>query len=508
MPRRRPPPLAPPTFCGHRRSVCRTRLALPSCLPRTSRRRLSFRSRLPRRTRRLLLRLSLPLGGHAEKGLLDKASPISAVCTVGGSLSVVLGLFLVVAWAMRKAAPRSARVLPKEVFDILGRASFGARQQVQLLRCGGKLLLVSITPHGAETLTEVTDAVEVNRIAGVCQQGNPKSSTTAFRQVFQQLADDPRAASGSGKVAAADDLQLGGPRRKRAIAGRKNMREERELKTEKCKLKNANCRAVFVLLTLAMALATTLAHFPCPCRRRRRQADYARRAAAPQRRSGKVGQPRGPQRHDPGRAAADGAQPGPGHPPYDDLLRPRDRGLEHVAAGDGHAIAAAQPGHHLTGDVRDAGNYGAHLEAGLRAGNLALHEPPGRHGGRMVPRDGPIRQFISAQIQRTGNSEDVLLFWKYSSSGPAPAKYEDVPLTVLLPAYMLSELKTAFLIGFQIYLPFLILDMVIASVMVSMGMLMLPPTLVSLPFKILLFVLVDGWHLIVGMLMQSFQAVH
>ncbi len=79
---------------------------------------------------------------------------------------------------------------------------------------------------------------------------------------------------------------------------------------------------------------------------------------------------------------------------------------------------------------------------------------------------------------------------------------------MLLPAYMLSELKTAFLIGFQIYLPFLILDMVIASVMVSMGMLMLPPTLVSLPFKILLFVLVDGWHLVVGMLMQSFQVVH
>jgi flagellar biosynthetic protein FliP len=120
----------------------------------------------------------------------------------------------------------------------------------------------------------------------------------------------------------------------------------------------------------------------------------------------------------------------------------------------------------------------------------------------------PIRQFMSAQIERTGNTDDVLLFWKYSSSEPAPTKYEDVPLTVLLPAYMLSELKTAFLIGFQIYLPFLILDMVVASVMVSMGMLMLPPTLVSLPFKILLFVLVDGWHLVVGMLMQSFQAVH
>ena len=80
-----------------------------------------------------------------------------------------------------------------------------------------------------------------------------------------------------------------------------------------------------------------------------------------------------------------------------------------------------------------------------------------------------------------------------------------MPLQALLPAFMLSELKTAFLIGFQIYLPFLILDMVVASVMVSMGMLMLPPALVSLPLKLLLFVLVDGWHLVVGMLMQSFQ---
>jgi flagellar biosynthetic protein FliP len=75
----------------------------------------------------------------------------------------------------------------------------------------------------------------------------------------------------------------------------------------------------------------------------------------------------------------------------------------------------------------------------------------------------------------------------------------------LLPAFMLSELKTSFLIGFQIYLPFLILDMVISSVMISMGMLMLPPVLISLPFKLLLFVLADGWHLVIGMLLESFQ---
>ena len=117
----------------------------------------------------------------------------------------------------------------------------------------------------------------------------------------------------------------------------------------------------------------------------------------------------------------------------------------------------------------------------------------------------PIRRFMSLQIERTGNRNDVYLFLNYLPDQPKPSDYSEVPLTALLPAFMLSELKTAFLIGFQIYLPFLIVDMVIASVMVSMGMLMLPPVMISLPFKLLLFVLLDGWHLVVGMLMESFQ---
>jgi len=118
----------------------------------------------------------------------------------------------------------------------------------------------------------------------------------------------------------------------------------------------------------------------------------------------------------------------------------------------------------------------------------------------------PVRQFMSEQIEKTGNSADVWLFYKYLPEGtPEPTSYDDVPLQVLLPAFMLSELKTAFLIGFQIYLPFLVLDIVIASVTISMGMLMLPPVMISLPFKLLLFVLVDGWHLVVEMLLQSFM---
>ncbi len=131
----------------------------------------------------------------------------------------------------------------------------------------------------------------------------------------------------------------------------------------------------------------------------------------------------------------------------------------------------------------------------------------------------PIRKFMGYQIKVTKNDEDVYLFMRYlpreidTSTGKSPnyVLYEpqegekEVPLVALLPAYMLSELKTAFLIGFQIYLPFVIIDIVVASVTISMGMLMLPPVLIALPFKLLLFVLVDGWHLIVQMLLESFQ---
>jgi flagellar biosynthetic protein FliP len=117
----------------------------------------------------------------------------------------------------------------------------------------------------------------------------------------------------------------------------------------------------------------------------------------------------------------------------------------------------------------------------------------------------PIRDFMARQIDVAGNHEDVHLFFGYMKpDGPLPSTFDDVPMRVLLPAYILSELKTAFLMGFQIYLPFLVVDLVVASVTISMGMLMLPPAVISLPFKLLLFVLVDGWRLVVEMLMNSF----
>ena len=107
---------------------------------------------------------------------------------------------------------------------------------------------------------------------------------------------------------------------------------------------------------------------------------------------------------------------------------------------------------------------------------------------------------MSAQVRKT----DLQLF--YDITGKAqPKTIKDVPTHFLIPAFIISELKTAFQIGFLLYLPFLILDMVIASVLMAMGMMMLPPVIVSFPFKLLLFVLVDGWHLITGSLIRSFN---
>jgi len=111
----------------------------------------------------------------------------------------------------------------------------------------------------------------------------------------------------------------------------------------------------------------------------------------------------------------------------------------------------------------------------------------------------PIRQFMYPQTQR----KDVELFMEISGD-EWDGTLDDIPTTVLIPAFMISELRTAFIIGFLIYIPFIVIDMVVSSVLMSMGMMMLPPTTISMPFKILLFVLADGWSLIVGSLVKTF----
>jgi len=111
----------------------------------------------------------------------------------------------------------------------------------------------------------------------------------------------------------------------------------------------------------------------------------------------------------------------------------------------------------------------------------------------------PLRSFMVKQVRE----EDLALFVKIGKL-PQPKSIEELPLRVIVPAFMISELKTAFQIGFVLFLPFLVIDMVVSSILLSMGMLQLPPIIISTPFKILLFILVDGWNLVVGSLLRSF----
>ncbi|WP_339244128.1 flagellar type III secretion system pore protein FliP [Bacillus sp. FSL K6-0998] len=113
--------------------------------------------------------------------------------------------------------------------------------------------------------------------------------------------------------------------------------------------------------------------------------------------------------------------------------------------------------------------------------------------------EAPIKTFMSKHTRQ----KDLALFMNYAKM-ETPESINDIPLSTMVPAFVISELKTAFQMGFMIFIPFLIIDMVVASVLMSMGMMMLPSVMISLPFKILLFVLVDGWYLIVKSLLQSF----
>jgi flagellar biosynthetic protein FliP len=110
-----------------------------------------------------------------------------------------------------------------------------------------------------------------------------------------------------------------------------------------------------------------------------------------------------------------------------------------------------------------------------------------------------LRDFMGKHVRKS----DIALFYDVTGR-PSPKSLKSVPIHYLIPAFIISELKTAFQIGFLLYIPFLVLDMVVASVLMAMGMMMLPPVLISLPFKILLFVLVDGWQLVTGSILKSF----
>lgn len=130
---------------------------------------------------------------RAARRLAELRAPTRAIYTAASALAIVVGVLLACVWLLRRGARNTNVVLPSDVVGVLGRIPLAARHFAQLLRVGNKLVLVSLTPAGATTLTEVTDPAEVDRLAGLCQQSNPHSTTKAFEQVFRQLSSEPAA---------------------------------------------------------------------------------------------------------------------------------------------------------------------------------------------------------------------------------------------------------------------------------------------------------------------------
>jgi flagellar biogenesis protein FliO len=137
--------------------------------------------------RAAFLPLAPPRSKSAPRGETPRTGAWPSLASIGGSLAVVIGLFVMVVWLTRRANGSAGAALPKEVFEVLGRAPLAPRTWAGLVRCGGKLLLVSFTASGVDTLTEITDLAEIDRLTGLCQAQNPKSASAAFRGVLQQM---------------------------------------------------------------------------------------------------------------------------------------------------------------------------------------------------------------------------------------------------------------------------------------------------------------------------------
>ncbi len=152
---------------------------------------------------------ALPLAPRGQATSVDSDTTTgSTLLTTAGSLALVLCLFFAAAWVLRRGTPHSPRLLPSEVFETLGRAPLPGRHQMHLIRCGHKLLLVSVSAAGADTLTEITDPLEVDRLCGLCRENHPGSSTATFRSMLNSFGGETATERGSP---ASNQSRLGRP---------------------------------------------------------------------------------------------------------------------------------------------------------------------------------------------------------------------------------------------------------------------------------------------------------
>ncbi|MFM7843674.1 MAG: flagellar type III secretion system pore protein FliP [Planctomycetota bacterium] len=383
------------------------------------------------------------------------------------SWSVIAGVFLVLVWLLRSKLPAATRRLPTTAVALLGRTSIGHRQELQLVRVGNKLLLLGSTANGLSTLTEISDPVEVEQLEQACRDGGTERSSAVSHSVRRVISKFDETARRVGPACLALCLVFStatGWCREDAARDRETSVSaevaQPTTETSAPQLLEVSQRwseslpsgwPTWLLLS-ALSIAPAILLMTTCFVRMTIVLSMLRQA---------IGLPQ--------------------LPPTQVL----------TALSVFLTILVMTP---VWTEVYEQ----AIVPYQSKQDPISLEESWARG---VVP----LRRFMSRQIDAAGNSDDIWLFYQYASqsSAAAPATYEEVPLQVLLPAFLLSELKVAFVIGFQIYLPFLVVDLVVAAVTTALGMVMLPPAMISLPLKLLLFVLLNGWHLVVGMLLQS-----
>ena len=445
---------------------------------------------------------SLPLPPRANGHEGAATSRPKSVASGGGLWTTVLALGAIVgtlALAGRWLKPYlgAPRGLPIEALELLGRRSIEPKVSIHLVRCGGRVLVLGVSPDGVRTLSEITDPHEVTRLTATClnpddsrpmartpkatvPRGNPAlvlvlvlASTFCSVAQAQERFEPPRGA-GNSQVERLDARQ---PQPRTREAAIQPVAFEQPVAPMVVAPKGLDPNAlaspagigsslkILALMTVLGLVPSILMMTTC----------FVRFSVV----LGLLRQAIGTQ-----------------HAPPNQVLTALSLFLTFLVM---------------------APVWQRCYDEGIRPYTQpAFGEQPLDEATAFQRTAAPLRQFMSQQIDRAGNADAVWMlldFQRPAENSPAasrwhePQSYDDVPLTVLAPAYLLSELKVAFLIGFQIFLPFLVIDLIVASILTSLGLTMLPPSLISLPFKLLLFVLIDGWFLTVGMLLESVRVI-
>ncbi len=455
---------------------------------------------LPSRPRETTRGLPLPSRtGGVESNGSNRGKTISSsnnLWTTFISLGLIVGTIVLVGRGLKRYGIQGTQALPISALEVLGRQTIEPKVAVHLVRCGSRILVLGVGSDGVRTLSEIDDPEEVERLTNACR--NPSkdearttrnsapaktaqksnSSLTAERVFMAMAAAGLFLASASPIDAQTNRVTQSAKRSQEANRVRPAVAEERPNEIPLAGfergmpiafdpqnigspqqlgvgLKMLAFMTIFSLAPSILMMTTCFVRFSVAL-------GLLRQAL--------------------------GTQQGP-----------PNQVLTAICMFLTFLIMSPV--------------WQKSYDEGIRPyTNPAAGEPAIDESTALARTLAPVRNFMSEQIDKSNNGDAVWMLLDFqrpvtgsSSAGSwqEPQSYDEVPFTVLAPAYLLSELKVGFLIGFQLFLPFLVIDLVVAMILTSLGLTMMPPSMVSLPFKLLLFVLIDGWFLTVGMLLES-----